>query len=77
MVLKKVADHYLVPKHEIVSKERVPELLEKLGKSIDVLPKISAEDPAVIEIGAESGDILKISRKSPTAGETYYFRIVF
>ncbi|MDH5461481.1 MAG: DNA-directed RNA polymerase subunit H, partial [Candidatus Bathyarchaeota archaeon] len=38
--------------------------------------EIKASDPAVIAIGAKSGDIVRIVRKSPTAGEYIAYRYV-
>lgn len=72
-----VSKHFLVPKHEIVPKEREQELLARLGADKKLLPRILLSDPAVIEIGAEKGDVIKITRKSPTAGKSIYFRVVF
>jgi len=66
----------LVPKHEILTKEEEEELLKKYKITKKQLPKILSTDPAVKAIGAKKGDIIKITRKSQTAGETYYYRVV-
>jgi DNA-directed RNA polymerase subunit H len=66
----------LVPKHEILTKEEEEELLKKYKITKKQLPRILSTDPAVKAIGAKKGDIIKITRKSPTAGETYYYRVV-
>jgi len=77
LALNKVAEHYLVPLHEIVQDEKVTEVLAKFGAaSTDRLPRIAKDDPAAAEIGAKRGDVIKITRHSPTAGKTVYFRVV-
>ena len=77
MTLGKVAEHYLVPKHEIVPDELVQEVMAKFGaKSVDNFPKMLKDDPAIAEIGAKRGDLIKITRHSATAGKTVYFRTV-
>ncbi len=70
------SQHVLVPKHEILSEEERKALLEKYGIRPDQLPYILASDPAAKEIGAKPGDIIKITRKSPTAGVAIYYRYV-
>jgi len=68
--------HSLVPEHTIMSKEEKEELLKKYNIDVKQLPKILENDPIVKQIGAKLGDVLKITRKSPTAGKSYYFRLV-
>lgn len=72
-----ISKHFLVPKHEIVPKEKEEEFLKILGSEKKQLPRILADDPAAIEIGAAKGDIIRIERQSITAGKTVYFRVVF
>jgi len=68
--------HKLVPKHEILSPEEAKELLEKYRVKPYQLPVIKASDIAAIAIGAKLGDILKITRNSPTAGKYVSYRYV-
>ena len=68
--------HELVPKHEILSPEEAKELLEKYRVKPYQLPRIYPSDVAVIAIGAKTGDILKITRKSLTAGKHVSYRYV-
>ena len=75
-VSKKILDHELVPKHEVLSFEEAVEVLRKLGVPPNRLPAISVNDPVVQLLGAKPGDIIRIIRKSPTAGEAVYYRIV-
>ncbi|MCS7121973.1 MAG: DNA-directed RNA polymerase subunit H [Archaeoglobaceae archaeon] len=72
----RLQDHILVPKHEILSKDKAEELLKLLGITREQLPKIKTSDPIVKEIGAKPGDIVKITRKSLTAGESLFYRLV-
>jgi hypothetical protein len=51
-------------------------LLEKYHIKPDQLPRILANDPAVISTGAKPGQIVKITRKSPTAKYATAFRLV-
>ncbi len=71
-----IFDHVLVPKHIKLSKEEAEKLLKKLGIEPWQLPWILASDPAVKAIGAKPGDIIKIIRKSETAGEYVVYRYV-
>jgi DNA-directed RNA polymerase subunit H len=40
------------------------------------LPRILDSDPVAKIIRARPGQVLRITRKSPTAGETIYYRMV-
>ncbi len=54
----------------------VENLLNKYKITRRELPKIRADDPAVIALGAKEGQVLEIIRKSKVAGESYYYRLV-
>jgi DNA-directed RNA polymerase subunit H (RpoH/RPB5) len=69
-------EHKLVPKHEILTEEEKAELLTRYKVQAYQLPQISSLDPAVKAIGARPGDILRVIRKSPTAGEHEAYRYV-
>ena len=68
--------HELVPNHEILTPKEVEELLQKYRINLSQLPRIKVSDVAVIAIGGKSGDIIKITRRSPTAGEHVAYRLV-
>ena len=68
--------HVLVPKHVVLSPEEAEEVLRKYRVKPYQLPWIKATDPAIIAIGAKPGDIVKIIRKSKTAGEAVAYRYV-
>jgi DNA-directed RNA polymerase subunit H len=71
-----VLKHELVPKHEILSEEEKKELLKKYGISLKQLPRILLSDPVIKSLGAKVGDVIRITRKSETAGESIYYRVV-
>ena len=75
-LLKRLDDHYLVPKHEVIPEEKAKELLKNYGTSFEKLPQILRTDPVIEELKAKRGDIIRVVRKSRTAGQSVYYRIV-
>jgi len=71
-----ISKHVLVPEHEVLTDEEAEEVLNKYNITKSQLPKILITDPMVKKIEAKVGDIIKITRKSPTAGESIFYRIV-
>ena len=71
-----VPDHVYVPKHEIMTKKDAEEVLKKFNCRPTELPLIFVNDPAIIGLGVKPGDMIKITRKSATAGESIYYRYV-
>ncbi|MDX1533153.1 MAG: DNA-directed RNA polymerase subunit H [Nitrosopumilaceae archaeon] len=71
-----VPDHIYVPKHEIISKKEAEEVLHNFNCKPTELPLIFVNDPAIIGLGVKPGDMIKITRKSSTAGESIYYRYV-
>jgi len=69
-------NHMLVPKHEIMTKGEAEQVLEKYHCKAIELPLIFASDPAIVGLGVKPGDTIKITRKSATAGESFYYRYV-
>lgn len=69
-------DHKLVPKHEILDEKEKNEVLARYKIQPYQIPQIKSNDPAVKVIGARPGDMLKIIRKSATAGEHIAYRYV-
>jgi DNA-directed RNA polymerase subunit H len=69
-------EHKLVPKHEILAEEETTQLLAQYRVHPYQLPQIKASDPAVKAIGAKPGDVLRVIRKSSTAGEHIAYRYV-
>ena len=71
-----IFEHDLVPRHEILSEKEREQLLAQYKVQPYQIPQIKATDPAVKVIGAKPGDILRIIRKSQTAGEYISYRYV-
>ena len=69
-----VKDHVLVPKHAKISDKGKKALFANYTIDSTLLPKISIHDPAVADLGVKPGDVIKIVRKSPTAGEVVFYR---
>ncbi len=69
-------ENILVPKHEVLSGKDTERLLEFYNVTRSELPKIRKDDPALKGLGAKVGDIIKITRKSPSAGTAFYYRVV-
>ncbi len=74
---KKVFDvktHVLVPEHTLLSEKEKNAVFEKYAIAFKDLPKILANDPAIKQMKYKSGDVIKIIKKSPTAGIAEYYR---
>lgn len=75
-MLKSISEHSLVPKHECLSKDEAQKLLSQFGLDYDKLPRIAQEDTMCAELNAQIGDVIRITRNSPVAGESIYYRRV-
>ncbi len=71
-----VPDHVYVPKHEIMTIKEAEQTLKNFNCLPTELPLIFVNDPAIIGLGVKPGDMIKITRKSATAGESIYYRYV-
>ena len=71
-----IFEHALVPLHEILNEKEKTQLLAQFKVLPYQMPQIKSGDPAVKAIGAKPGDVLKITRKSTTAGEHITYRYV-
>ncbi len=71
-----VSKHVLVPKHELVrDEEEVKAIIHNLNlKSKFQLPLILKTDAMAKYLGLKNGDVVKITRVSPTAGEYIMYR---
>jgi len=66
----------LVPECRILSEDETIAFLEKFNISKQQLPRIHASDPVAKALEANSGDVMKITRKSKTAGLSNFYRLV-
>ncbi len=76
-----VLEHELVPEHYLVPAEEEEEILRELNVKKENLPKIKKSDPVLRILERNYGHIpvgslIKIVRKSPTAGKTVVYRVV-
>jgi len=71
-----VMSHELVPLHEVLSETEGEDVLKGFNLKKDQLPKILITDPCAKRISAKVGDIIKITRESPTAGLSEFYRVV-
>jgi len=72
----KVSTHFLIPKHELLTKEESNQVLGKYNSSPGQLPYMLSTDPLAKEVGAKPGDFVRITRRSETAGSSAYYRYV-
>lgn len=75
-MVEKTIQHSLVPEHIKLGEEEKKKILGKYNLSIKQLPHILIKDPAIVDLGPEVGDVIKIKRASPTIKETEYYRVV-
>ena len=73
--------HTLVPEHHLLSKEDAAKALASMRVGMDQLPKIKRTDPVVqllerIHGPIEEGRIIRVVRRSDTAGIAEAFRLV-
>ena len=73
---KDILKHELVPTHVILSESDTEKVFKDLDFEQEKLPKIKSDDPVVKAIDAKKGDVLEITRRSPTAGTFVTYRLV-
>jgi DNA-directed RNA polymerase subunit H len=72
----RITDHVYQPKHEILPKEQGEDVLRKYNTKPNQLPYIFQSDRGIEDLDPRPGDIIKITRKSPTSGQSVYYRYV-
>lgn len=71
-----VLNHVNVPLHVILPEDEVKDLLKRYNIVREQLPKIRNNDPACRVIDAKPGQVVKVTRRSPTAGVAVAYRLV-
>ena len=71
-----ITKNELVPKHVILNDNEKQELMNQYKITLRQLPRILLNDPVIMNLGGKIGDVVKIVRKSPNAGESLYYRVV-
>lgn len=66
----------MIPKHELLSREEATQVLGRFNGTPSQFPYILSTDAIAKEIGAKPGDMVRITRKSETAGSSTYYRYV-
>jgi len=69
-------EHVLVPEHSKLSDKEAKDVLKKYNVASKEMPKILITDPAIQHLNPDEGDIIKIERKSKTAGKMTFYRSV-
>ena len=59
-----------------MTKKEAEDVLKKYNCIPTQLPLIFVNDPAIVGLGVKPGDMIKITRKSGTAGVSMYYRYV-
>ena len=72
----KTDKHILTPKHQKLGDSQKEKLLKEYCISAKELPRILKTDAAICRLGAKPGDIIAITRRSVTAGEAFFYRVV-
>ncbi|NJD76855.1 MAG: DNA-directed RNA polymerase subunit H [Candidatus Methanoperedens sp.] len=72
----KPLEHRMVPRHEILTDEELKKILVEFNIEKEQMPKIRVSDPAASAVKAKVGDVVRVTRESPTAGKAIFYRLV-
>ena len=65
-----------MPVHEKLTEEEKKKVFQRLNVSMSQMPAIFPTDPAIENLDVKPGDLIKITRNSPTAIKSVYYRVV-
>lgn len=71
-----ITNHIYQPKHEILQRHEAESVLSRYNTKPSQLPYILVKDKGLEGLDARPGDIIRITRKSQTSGESVYYRYV-
>ena len=75
-VIRDIAQHHLVPKHILLSKEQAEQVIDEYKFKKKDMGRIYIDDPMVKYLYAKKDDIIQIIRPSIYAGYSTYYRLV-
>ena len=71
-----ILDHEMIPVHTVLTDEEKEKIIQKYYITDESkFPEISRFDPVAQAIGARPGELVQITRSSPTAITSLYYRI--
>lgn len=74
--LPELREHDFIPEHKVLKNSETEELFKIYKVDAKKLPRILIKDPMIKALGAKAGDIIRMGRRSSTAGNSRYYRVV-